>query len=188
MKELFLKKFKEKLKKYFSEEESNNIVSYYSEQVDERILAGEKLDDIINSLDINQIIKDLIPLVIYDRKEKNLKESYNTFMLGLIRAIKIPVFFPIMLVSLILIFVFTIIYLLGFLFLIISPFSIFYQMLDFFVVNYTYLNVLLNIGTGLIVGGVFALIGVLFIKSSKFLITSSARLLAITVGKKRREK
>lgn len=80
----WLMSLKEELSRYFSENEKEEIISYYEEMIDDRLDQGESIEHILDDYDAKKIAKYMIPEVISKRKQTEKTTSDNAWLIALL--------------------------------------------------------------------------------------------------------
>lgn len=78
---LFLKNLKLYAQRYLNKNETNELVNYYEEMINERLLNGENIEDITNEYNIEEIVKESLPDFILKRNDRVFKNSYLVLLL-----------------------------------------------------------------------------------------------------------
>lgn len=86
----FLNDLKKEANRYLEKNETNELVSYYEEIINERLSNNETIESILASYDIEVIVKEALPGVILKRKDKVFKNSFQVMLLLLSSPILIP--------------------------------------------------------------------------------------------------
>src|SRR5690554_3059493 len=103
----FLNNLEKEAKKYFSKEETNEVVSYYEEIINDRISNNENLDEVLKEYDVKIIVKNMIPEIISKRDFKSHKNIFKSFwQLLLIMLFTAPILIPLAILYLALIIAF----------------------------------------------------------------------------------
>src|SRR5690554_6181924 len=91
----FLNELEKEAKKYFSKEETKEVVSYYEEIINERLANNEELENILSNYNVKVIIKNMIPEMITKRDFKSHKNTFKSFwQLLLIMLFTAPILIP----------------------------------------------------------------------------------------------
>src|SRR5690554_3066879 len=161
----FLNKLEKEAKKHFSKEETNEVVSYYEEIINDRISNNENLEEVLKDYDIKIIVKNMIPEIISKRDFKNHKNIFKSFwQLLLIMLFTAPILIPLAILYLVLIIVFAAITLSG----IVVMFSGVIAFVPYFIEVIVYSNSIGTIiglsGIGIIGVSIVFIIGYFFTK------------------------
>ena len=158
----FIINWEKELKKYFSETETKEIVSYYKEIIQERLDHNEDLDDILASYDPKQIVKEMMPDVVIKREKttKNMMRSTKGILLLLLTT---PLLIPLGIVSLVLIIVFSAMIVTGFALVGGGFVVVMAYLVEVFRVDAGLSEQLVFVGTGLIGATVLSLVGMIMI-------------------------
>lgn len=86
----FLNDLKKEANRYLEKNETNELVSYYEEIINERLLSNETIEIILADYDVEVIVKDALPGVILKRQDKVFKNSFQVILLLFSTPILIP--------------------------------------------------------------------------------------------------
>jgi len=163
----FLNELEKEAKKYFSKEETKEVVSYYEEIINERLANNEDINNILSNYNVKQIVKNMIPEMITKRDFKSHKNIFKSFwQLLVIMLFTAPILIPLAIVYLALIVAFSAIAFSGVVVMISGVISFIPYLIE--VIKYSnQLGAVLGLsGIGLIAISIFLIIGYLFTKGS----------------------
>ncbi len=146
---------KKELDRFFSDEESREIMNYYEEMFNEKLDNGEDIDHVLDHYDPKKIAKQMIPEVVSRRSVEKVKSNAWLVLLILFST---PILIPLGIVYLTLMIVAVVLIFTGFIVAASSIFGIFGFIIQLVMSGVTGANLLLAIGIGLI--GLAILMGV----------------------------
>lgn len=76
--------------KYLTKQEAKELKSFYEEIINERLSAGEKIDNILKDYDKKEIIKETLPEVILKRDKNSFKSFFHVLLVLFSTPILIP--------------------------------------------------------------------------------------------------
>ncbi len=74
----------EELNRYFDQKETEEIIAYYEEMIDDRVEHGELIDNVLSDYDPKEIARQTIPNIITKRTNAHEKTTKNIWLLVLV--------------------------------------------------------------------------------------------------------
>jgi uncharacterized membrane protein len=93
-KEQFLKEFSQELDKHFYKDEADEILAYYEEMINERLLKNESISEILADYNQKSIIKEIMPNVLVKRENDTLSKLSKSLKQLILILISTPMLIP----------------------------------------------------------------------------------------------
>ena len=164
-KQQFFHHLNKELKKYFSQQEIDEIVDYYEELIDDRLERGESIEHILNSYQPKEIARAMIPQVVSKRDSHDQKTTSSLWLILLI-LFSSPILIPLGVVYLVVMIVAFSILLSGGIVMASGVIAFIGQIIRAIATQLIFADALLMVGIGLIAFAVCMSIGYYMVKWS----------------------
>lgn len=164
-KQTFINALNKELNTYFQKSESDEIVAYYEELIDDRLERGESIEHILANYHPKEIAKSMIPQVV-SRRDHDPKTTSSSLWLILLLLFSSPILIPLGVVYLVVMLVAIILILSGGMVMISGVIALIGQVIRSIIVQLPLADSLLMIGIGLIAFAVCMAIGYYLVKWS----------------------
>lgn len=82
------------LSKHFYDDEVNDIISFYTEIIEDRKAQGESIDDILSDYDIKSIVKEMTPNILMKRVNDTYSKTTKSMKQLLLLLLSTPILLP----------------------------------------------------------------------------------------------
>ena len=90
----WIRELEEALSKHFYEDEVKDIISYYTEMIEERKANGESIDDILSDYHIKDIVKSMTPNILMKRVNDTYGKTSKSIRQLLLLLLSTPILLP----------------------------------------------------------------------------------------------
>ncbi len=90
----WIKELEKALSKHFYEDEVKDIISFYTEIIEDRKAQGESMDDILSDYDIKDIVKSMTPNVLMKRVNDTYSKTTKSMRQLLLLLLSTPILIP----------------------------------------------------------------------------------------------
>jgi uncharacterized membrane protein len=94
MMKTWIKELEKALSKNFYEDEVKDIVSFYTEIIEDRKAQGESMDDILSDYDIKDIVKSMTPSILMKRVNDTYSKTTKSMRQLLLLLLSTPILLP----------------------------------------------------------------------------------------------
>ncbi|MFA6801321.1 MAG: DUF1700 domain-containing protein [Acholeplasmataceae bacterium] len=164
----WLIQFEKELTNYFDKKETDEILTYYEEMVNDKLDEGRDIDEVLSSYEPKKLAKQLIPQVLSKRAVKSKDTSHNAWLVVLI-LFSSPILIPLGIVYISLMIVAASLVISGGAVIIGGAFSVIMYLFQVFTMGLAAPELFVSIGMGLIAFSILSTLGYFMFKISWYI-------------------